>query len=484
MSTAEPSADRGQASSYAAADEGSLLHHGALVSFDEPVRHDDVLLAMERAARAHPFLRMRPARLPLAAEVLGWSIDPAFRTSRHVRAVELDAPADDRTIAHVAGTLWARPLAVDRPPWHVDLLTDRHGLGVALLLKAHPALLRRGLAPLVEVLLGEGAEAAPPPPLAQPAVTERRRGALVPSLLHAVAALAERGAQGSRALATEVASLLRPSVALARTVEVGRVLESTGTLVSSPAPETPWNGALGNERAVGSLSLPLDGLRGIAEGFGGTWRDAWVTVVADALGRVLRARGRPTSGLTLLAFVPEQHDSTARVAGEERPAAPGAGPALIALPVGELDPGARHALVRASAREPLSAARGIGLARMAALAQRLPEPLQSMLGSLAFQAANVVVTSERAPAEPLRVGGGRITSLVPLAGLPWHVGLALAALDWHGDELAVGVTVDPSLLPSAGTVVEALHAAYAELATAAGVPPVPARERGRARARR
>src|SRR5690606_5500751 len=112
----------------------------------------------------------------------------------------------------------------------------------------------------------------------------------------------------SRALAGEVRTLLRPGVALARTRDVGRILESAGTLLSSPAPETPWNAPLGTERTVAWLAPSRDVLRGIADALGGDLHDVWLTIVADALGRYLRARGRSTIALTLLGYVPgEEH---------------------------------------------------------------------------------------------------------------------------------------------------------------------------------
>src|SRR5690606_34214676 len=148
---------------------------------------------------------------------------------------------------------------------------------------------------------------------------------------------------------------------------------------------------------------------------------------------------------------------------------------LVALPVGELAPAERFASVHASARDPLSAARGTGLARMAAIAQRLPEPLQSALGLLAFQAANVVVASERAPQSLFVLGNRRVATLVPLAALPWQIGLALTSLEHDEHELTIGITLDPSRAPAPTKVVRALHDAYATLAAAADVAPTHAR---------
>lgn len=264
--------------------------------------------------------------------------------------------------------------------------------------------------------------------------------------------------------------MLRPGVALERTREVGRILESAGTLLSSPAPETPWNAELGAERRVAWLALSRDVIAGIEDMLGGDWEDAWLTIVADALGRYLRDGGRSTIGLTLLAYVPgEEHGHGASVLSS---AAIHATARLVALPVDEMSPGARHAEIRRSRQHPLSAARGSGVEQLARMSHRLPGPLQSLLGSLCYQAANTVVLDEEAPARCLTLGLRSATSLVPLAMLPWHVGLAIAACVSADRDLMVGVTADAALVPSVADVVRALHDAYVDTAAAAGVPPI------------
>jgi hypothetical protein len=254
-----------------------------------------------------------------------------------------------------------------------------------------------------------------------------------------------------------VRGFLRPGVALARTLELGRVLESAGTLLSSPAPETPWNRTLGAARTVAWLALPRDALRGAEDDAEHGWQDAWLAVVADALGRLLRARGRDTNGLTLLAHAPALRAGAAE------------GPLLVGLPVGEMSPAARRAAVRRNRLDPVAAARGTGLARLASVAERLPEPLASLLGSLCYQAANVVVATYAAPSPPIVVAGRTATLVVPLASLPWHVGLVLDALV-GADALVVGVTTDAASLPSAEEVTRALRDAHVELAKSAGGP--------------
>ena len=343
--------------------------------------------AASRAALVHPELRNKPARLPLAADVLGWSPDPSFRPSKQVQVVELDDAADDATLARAVAHVWSRALPADRPPWELTAFSDRSGGRTTILVKAHHSLADAlGTAGLAATLLGTPPDAVPAP---IPRVPRRRvRAGMVPSLLNAAAAIADEGARRSRALAAEVRDMIRPGVALARTREVGRILESAGTLLSSPAPETPWNGALGSERRVAWLALSRDVLRGIEDAFGGGWEDAWLTIVADALGRNLRGRGRATTGLTLLAYVPgEEHGQGAAVLSS---AAAHATARLVGLPVDEMSPAARHAAITRGRAEPLAAARGSGLEQLARMSHRLPAPLQTLLGSLCYQAANTV----------------------------------------------------------------------------------------------
>lgn len=454
------------ATSYAPAEDRSLLHAGALVFFDGALERLDVVRAAARAALVHDELRHKPTSLPLAADVLAWSPDTGFRASKQVHVVEIDDARDERTLARAVARIWSRPLPADRPPWELTLFSDRSGVRTTVLVKGHRELAdARGAVALASLLLGTGIDASVPRPAARAA----EPAGVLPTLLHVASTLADHGARRSRALAGEVRALLRPGVALARTREVGRILESAGTLLSSPAPETPWNGTLGPERRVAWLALSRDVLRGIEDVLGGTWHDAWLTIAADALGRYLRSRGRATIGLTLLAYLPAGAND----------AATGLDPArLVGLPVDEMSPVARHAAVLKGHLDPLAAARGGGLEQLARVSQHLPAPLQSLLGSLCYQAANTVLVADHAPREPLVLGDRRVTSIVPLAALPWHVGLALAALEWPGDEILIGITADALLVPHVGALVLALHDAYVEIAAAAGVPPLgPARTR-------
>lgn len=454
------------ATSYAPADDGSVLHGGALVFFDGPLERLDVVRAVARAALVHPQLRNRPVTVPLAADLLAWTPDATFRASRQVRVVELDDARAPGALQRAVAMVWSEPLPAQRPPWQVVAFCDGHGSPAAVLVKAHVALVRAfGVAGLADVLLGTPIDATVP---AAPA--RRARPGVVPALLETAASLAEQGARRSRELAGEVRAILRPGVALERTREVGRILESAGTLLSSPAPETPWNAELGAERRVAWLALSRDVIAGIEEMLGGDWEDAWLTIVADALGRYLRACGRPTIGLTLLAYVPgEEHGHGAAVLSS---AAMHATARLVALPVDEMSPGARHAEIRRSRHHPLSAARGSGVEQIARMSHRLPGPLQSLLGSLCYQAANTVVLDEEVPDRRLTLGLQAATRLVPLAMLPWHVGLAIAACASADGELMVGVTTDAALVPSVADVVRALHDAYVDTAAAAGVPPI------------
>lgn len=454
----------------AAASPGAILHAGCLVRVDAPLAYADVVDAVAAVARRRPELRGRPSSLPIAAAVLERSRETAFDPARHVSAMLIcergDAPPDadlDLEVARAAARLWARPLAADRPPWEVTLLHGRGGTGTVLLVRAHHTLvdegggveLARDLLDAAAPLPTRGARPAAPP-----------SGGLVPAALRELASLAERGVRGSAALGAELRALLRPGVALARTRSVGHFLESAGTLLSSPAPETPWNGTLGSERALVWQRLSLDVLRGVADAFGGTWSEAWLTVLGEALARHLRASGRPTAGLELLVYLP---------CGLE-PQRRGDDARLVALPAGEMPAAARHAAVRARLEDPLGAARAASLAPLARLTLQLPVSLQPTVGSLSYQATNVVVTVVRA-AEPFVTAAARkVVGVVPLAALPWHIGLGVSILAWRDAELAVGLTVDPSRVAEVGRLGDTLREAYVEVAAAAGVPAIdPAR---------
>jgi len=422
----------------AVGDEEHPLHVGSVWVFDSIPS----IAALERriaaCMAAHPLLSEPPARSPLAA-ALRLDTTPTGGRATLVERVTLPGPADQAAFAQALAEAWSRPLPFDRN-WQVVLVDGLPHGGAALVVKAHLRLVDEagGLAALD--LLLEPVVAGPPP--------------LTPEVVPAEGAPSRLG--GIVAAARGALDLLAPEVARERAMDAALWFESAMRVVASPAPETPLNGSVGRGRRVAWARLCRDVVRGIEESIGAGVDEVVLSIVADALGRYLARRGRSTSNLDLEVLVRTASD---RARGT-----------VVPLPVGSRPLRERAAAIRRARRDPSSRERRERLDRVLDAALSLPAPARSAAANLAWQSVNVVCFEARRAAVR-DVGGLRPRLAIPLAPLPWNVGLSIA---WHdaGREIVIGLAADARLVPDPDAIASALRAATVEAAAAAGVPAI------------
>ena len=140
------------------------------------------------------------------------------------------------------------------------------------------------------------------------------------------------------------------------------------------------------------------------------------------------------------------------------------------LPVGIFDPRERYRQVRAAMAQLKATGQSARMARMVELIDLLPPPLQMVFSWVQMAAApiNTICTNIPGPPVSLYVQGKRLEALVPLVPLAQGVGLAFAILS-YADNLTIGVTVDPALVPEADRFAPLLETAFLELRELAGV---------------
>lgn len=426
-------------------DEEQPLHAGAILLFDAIPSVAEIERRLAARIAADPRLSEPPARSPIAAALRLETAAPTGRSTRVERAT-LPRPADDAALAQALAEAWSRPLPFDRR-WHLLLLDGLPRGGAALVAKAHRSLVdEAGGLEVLELLLGTGfAGTAAVVPEIVPAPTRgdlpRPRGGGLGELVTAA-----RG----------VLDLLTPEVARERALGAALWFESAMRVVASPAPETPFNGAVGRGRRVAWARLDRDVVLGIEEAIGASTAEVVLAIATDGLGRQLARRGRSTSNLDLEVLVRASND---RDRG-----------AIVPLPVGSRTLRERVAAVRRARRDPSSRERRERLDRVLDAALSLPAPARGAAANLAWQSVNTIVVESRAPAADA-IGGLRPRLAIPLAPLPWNVGLSIAWCD-AGEEIVVGIASDTKLVPDPESLSAALRAATVEAAASAGVPAI------------
>jgi hypothetical protein len=426
------------------ADEELPLHVGSLRLFDATPPLDELERRVAARVAADPRLSEPLARSPIASAL---RLDTAAAGSRirHVERVTLPRPASDGSLVQAVAEAWSRPLPFDRR-WHLVLVDGLPRGGALLVAKAHSSLVDESAGlEVLDLLLGPSTAAAraivPEVVTSRPARVPTPRGGGLGELVTAARGLLD---------------LLTPQVARTRALGAALWFESAMRVVASPAPETPFNGAVGRGRRIAWARLCRDVVLGIEEVTGASTAEVVLAIVGDGLGRQLARRGRSTSNLDLEVLV---RAATDRDRG-----------AIVPLPVGSRTLRERLAAIRRARRDPSSRERRERLDRVLDAALSLPAPARAAAANLAWQSVNTIVVEARAPAAGA-IGGLRPRLAIPLAPLPWNVGLSIAWCD-AGDEIVVGIASDTKLVPDPESLAAALRAATVEAAASAGVPAI------------
>ena len=226
----------------------------------------------------------------------------------------------------------------------------------------------------------------------------------------------------------------------------------------------PWNTRLGWRRSLAFSRLPLSGVARVRAARGGTVNDVVLTVLAGGLHRYLRALGRSTRGLEVVALVPvslrrpeERHSLGNRISGMLVP--------LAVDPAQELP---RLAATRAITERLKASAAWAGIDALLAVLDDVPAPFLAGIGRglRSARLANVVATNVPGPRETRWLCGHRVEALYPIVPIVDGMGLGLAVFSYDG-WLHVGLNADAALVPDLGKLEQGIAESFAELVAGA-----------------
>lgn len=402
---------------------GALLRLGPVDG--APVRLSAVRAVVESRLPGLPSLRRRLAPGRSAWARPRWAVDEVD-LDRHVTSRVV--PADG--LAGAVDEFFSSALPRDRPLWHVQLLEGLPGNQTALVVKLHH-------------VLGDGLSAI--------GTLDRLLDPVgAPRPLHALA----KGRQATfpradaRRIACGLGQLARHGTAGASGLS-GEMSTSMRHLVTA--------------------QLDLTTVRATARGLGVRTSELLLTLFADGLSRIPEIAA---TAPTIRAMVPFalRSDRAAADAGNWT------GAISADLPVAAMSPADRLRMVRTELAGRLRggepyAARAVMLGMGV-----LPFPLHGLLARGTYRRTwfNAIVSYIPGVSRPRQLAGAGLVETYPVLPLAEGVGLAAGLLSWSGD-VGVGITVDPTLVPSADRLPAALRAALAAFAEAAAVAtPAPA----------
>ena len=439
----------------------TAMHVGGVCVLQQPAEgfdYDRLVDLISRRIALVPRYRQKVRFIPgrLAGPV--WVDDADFDVTYHVRRSALPKPGTDAQLRELVGRLMSRQLDRSRPLWEIYLVEGLAGDRVGIVTKTHHAMVDGiSAVDIGTVILDVTPEPREVPPDDWRPAGEPGAASLV---LGAVTDLVKRPMQVVDTARIAVGDA-RSTVGKAAGV-AGGVLSSLAT-VARPAPDSPLNVRIGEQRRFGMARTSLDDYKRIRKAHGGTVNDVVLATVAGALRAWLMTRGEAvTSTTSIRAMVPVS------VRGEGGPAQPGnrISSYFVDLPVGEANPVMRLAQVSIAMRGHKESGQSVGAETIMQLSGFAPPTLHS-LGARAASGFtrrlfNLVATNVPGPQFPLYAAGARMLEMYPVVPLAKGQALSVGVTSYDGG-VYYGLNADRDALPDVDVLAGLLEEALAEL---------------------
>ncbi|MCR1786002.1 wax ester/triacylglycerol synthase family O-acyltransferase [Nocardioides carbamazepini] len=405
-----------------------------------------------------PRYRQRLQAIPghLASPV--WVDDEKFDLGFHVRRSALPRPGTSAQLLELVSRIVSRPLDRSRPLWEIYFVEGLEGGRVALLSKAHQALVD-GIhtVDLGQLLLDLQPEARTLEP-----DDWRPRRPLSPAHLLAGAV------RDNLTDAGELIDTVRTgSRALARTAD--RRSERARSFLAAATGRRPRTGGvisgpLSQQRRIVTVETRLADYRRVREAHGGTVNDVILATLTGALRAWLMTRAESLGGLRQVrAVVPvsvidEELEATSL--GSQIAAH------FVDLPVGEPSPVVRLHQVSYSFQAHKDTGRSVAANRLAGIAGFAPTTFHAIGSRVAAielrRGYQLSVTNVPGPQAPLYAAGARMLASYPVPPLtPGHP-LAIGVTSYDGG-VFYGITADRDWIPDAELLGTCVREALDEL---------------------
>ena len=438
--------------------------HNATIEIFEPGEGDDALdhgrlveLIRDRIAFV-PRYRQRLLTVPghLASPV--WVDDEGFDLGFHVRRSALPRPGTSTQLLELVSRIVSRPLDRSRPLWEIYFVEGLEGGRVAVLSKAHQALVDGvHTVDLGQLLLDlqPGTRDLDPDvwePRRAPGATQLLAGALQDNLTEP-SSLLDTVRTGSRN-AVRIADRRTERARSFLNAATGRRPKARGALASP----------LSQQRRVVTVETCLSDHRTIRDAHGGTINDVVLATLTGALRSWLMTRAESLGGLRQVrAVVPvsvidEELEATSL--GSQIAAH------FVDLPIGEPSPAVRLHQVSYSFQAHKDTGRSVAANRLAGVAGFAPTTFHAIGSRVAAvelrRGYQLSVTNVPGPQAPLYAAGAKMIGSYPVPPLTAGHPLAIGVTSYNGG-VFYGITADRDSVPDADLLGTCVREALDEL---------------------
>jgi diacylglycerol O-acyltransferase / wax synthase len=437
------------------------MHVGGVAVFqppDEGFDYDKLVALIEQRINLVPRYRQKIKWVPghLASPV--WVDDADFDVTFHVRRSALPRPGSNAQLRELVGRLMSRRLDRSRPLWEMYLVEGLEGGRLAVITKTHHAMVDGVSA----VDIGQVILDVTPTPRDVPAdlwMPQPAPGS-VGLLVDAVAEVVRRP---TVAIDSIRLGLLDARATAGKLVGAVGGLAAAARIAARPAPNSPLNVPIGEQRRFGVARTELDDYKRVRKAHGGTVNDVVLATVTGALRNWLLSRGESVTGRTTIrAMVPV----SVRAGHEQGSLGNRVSSYLVDLPVGEPDPVVRLSQVSFAMRAHKESGQSVGADAIVALSGFAPPTLHALgarvANGISRRLFNVVITNVPGPQFPLYAGGAQMLEMFPVVPLAKGQGLCIGLTSYNGG-VFYGLNADRDVMADVDVVGSLLEASLAEL---------------------
>jgi len=439
----------------------TAMHVGGVAIFQPPSTGFDydrlVELISERITLV-PRYRQKVKLIPGRIANPVWVDDESFDVTYHVRRSALPKPGTDAQLRDLVGRLQGRPLDRNRPLWEIYLVEGLERGRVGIITKTHHAMVD-GIA---AVDIGTVMLDLTPEPREVPAddwrpSREPGRAALV---VGAVTDLVKRPTQAIDTTRSAIVDV-RATAGKVAGVASG-VLQSVASM-AKPAPSSPLNVRIGEQRRFAMADTDLDDYKRIRKTHGGTINDVVLATVSGALRSWLLTRGESVNAATTIrAMIPVS------IRSDSHGGQPGnrVSSYFVDLPVGEGNPVMRLHQVSFAMRGHKESGQSVGADALVQMSGFAPPTIHSLgarvASSMTRRLFNVVVTNVPGPQFPLYAAGARMLAMYPVVPLAKGQAVSIGLNSYDGG-VFYGLNADRDAMPDIDVLADLIEESLSEL---------------------
>jgi WS/DGAT/MGAT family acyltransferase len=238
-----------------------------------------------------------------------------------------------------------------------------------------------------------------------------------------------------------------------------------------PAPESPLNTGIGEQRRYGMAATDLDDYKRVRKAHGGTINDVVLASVAGALRVWMLTRGEsvtPSTSVRAMVPVSVRTDERRAPRADEQSSTLGnrVSAYFVDLPIGEPSPVVRLHQISYAMKAHKESGQSVAADAIVALSGFAPPTIHSAAARLASRLSrrlfNVVVTNVPGPQFPLYAAGAQMLECYPVVPLSKGQAVSIGLTSYNGG-VFYGLNADRDAMPDVDVLAQCIEEALAEL---------------------